>query len=104
MPARPANPTVHQAALALATVGPAGAHVDVHADTARPPAPDVTVTFSAEPESPTAGNTALRVVLPAGIDPTAVTTADSDSRLSGGGALHPRRDHAEAGDEKGGEE
>ncbi|MEO3779490.1 DUF1775 domain-containing protein [Micromonospora sp. B11E3] len=57
----------------LLTTGPASAHVEVSADKARAGATDSVLTFVAESESTTAGITALRVILPAGIAPTDVT-------------------------------
>ncbi|WP_221623282.1 DUF1775 domain-containing protein, partial [Micromonospora globispora] len=57
----------------LLTAGPASAHVEVSADKAKAGATDSELTFVAESESTTAGITALRVVLPAGIKPADVT-------------------------------
>ncbi|MCW3845003.1 DUF1775 domain-containing protein [Micromonospora yasonensis] len=57
----------------LLTAGPASAHVEVSADKAQAGATDSVLTFVAESESTTAGITALRVVLPAGIKPADVT-------------------------------
>lgn len=56
----------------LVTAGPASAHVEVSADKAVAGAQDAALTFVAESESTTAGITALRVVLPAGIAPADV--------------------------------
>lgn len=57
----------------LLMAGPASAHVEVSADKAKAGATDSVLTFVAESESTTAGITALRVVLPAGIKPADVT-------------------------------
>ncbi|MER7757023.1 DUF1775 domain-containing protein [Kitasatospora sp. NPDC097643] len=66
--------TVLAGALALAT--PAFAHVEVKADNAQALATNVTLDFSAEAESTTAGITSVRVVLPAGIAPADVALAE----------------------------
>lgn len=60
-------------AVLLLTTAPASAHVEVSADKARAGATGSVLTFVAESESTTAGITALRVVLPAGIKPADVT-------------------------------
>ena len=54
------------AAVLLATVAPAFAHVQVSADKPQAGATDVTVQFSAESESDTAGAKTVQVVLPDG--------------------------------------
>jgi uncharacterized protein YcnI len=59
-------------AVVAGLAGPASAHVEVSADKAQAGATDVTVSFSAESESKTAGITSLRVVLPDGIKPADV--------------------------------
>jgi hypothetical protein len=61
------------AAVVAAMAGPASAHVAVSADKPQAGATDVTVTFSAEAESRSAGIVSLRVVLPAGIAPGEVS-------------------------------
>lgn len=53
--------------------GPALAHVEVKADNARAGAENVTLTFTGEAESATAGIASERVVLPAGLAPGDVT-------------------------------
>ncbi|MFF0474940.1 DUF1775 domain-containing protein [Streptomyces sp. NPDC004284] len=60
-------------AASVALAGPAFAHVEVEAEGARALAENVTLSFSAESESPTEGITKLEVVLPAGITPADVT-------------------------------
>jgi uncharacterized protein YcnI len=60
----------------VATATPAFAHVEVEADKAQALAENVTISFDAESESNTLGITALRVVLPEGIDPTDVSYAE----------------------------
>lgn len=75
------------AALAL-TGGPASAHVEIKADKAQAGATDVTITFSAENESTTAGIVSVRVALPAGIAPTDVTYVSGPA----GWALAPAAD------------
>jgi uncharacterized protein YcnI len=57
----------------MMTAAPAAAHVEVSADKAQAGATEVTVSFSAESESPTLGIVSLQVSLPAGIAPTDVT-------------------------------
>jgi len=61
------------AAVLLATVAPAFAHVQVSADKPQAGATDVTVQFSAESESDTAGAKTVQVVLPDGIAPAQVS-------------------------------
>ncbi|WP_395298254.1 DUF1775 domain-containing protein [Kitasatospora hibisci] len=61
----------------LTLASPAFAHVEVESDGARALATDVTIAFSAEAESTTAGVTALRVVLPEGIAPADVTLTEA---------------------------
>ncbi|WP_327342294.1 DUF1775 domain-containing protein [Streptomyces europaeiscabiei] len=63
------------AALALCT--PASAHAEVQSDTARALAENVTLAFTSEAESATAGFTRVRVVLPDDIAPGDVTLADA---------------------------
>jgi hypothetical protein len=77
--------------------GPAWAHVEVEADKPRAGAEDVTLTFTGEAESSTAGITSERVVLPPGIAVADVAlmkapkgwefTAGSDGFTVGGTAL-----------------
>ncbi|MFJ1735657.1 DUF1775 domain-containing protein [Streptomyces sp. NPDC088254] len=54
---------------------PASAHAGVEADAPRALARNVTLTFTSEAESDTAGFTRVRVVLPKGIEPGEVTLA-----------------------------
>lgn len=61
------------AVASLAIAGPARAHVSVSADRPEAGAAGVTLTFSAESESGSAGISSLRVVLPAGIRPDQVS-------------------------------
>jgi uncharacterized protein YcnI len=56
----------------LALANPAMAHVEVSADKPQAGATDVTVTFTAEAESNSAGVSGLQIVLPAGISPAEV--------------------------------
>ncbi|MFD9219427.1 DUF1775 domain-containing protein [Streptomyces sp. NPDC060064] len=56
----------------LAVAGPAAAHVEVTASDERALAKDVTLTFTSEAESDTAGIAKLQIVLPEGIAPDAV--------------------------------
>ncbi|MFD3683003.1 DUF1775 domain-containing protein, partial [Streptomyces sp. NPDC058613] len=77
--------------------GPAAAHAGVTASDPRALAENVTLTFTSEAESDTAGIAELRVVLPKGIAPDAVTlkeapeewklTATPDGYAIGGAAL-----------------
>lgn len=77
--------------------GPAAAHAEVTASDPRALAENVTLNFTSEAESDTAGITELRVVLPNGIAPDAVTlkdaprewklTATPDGYAIGGAAL-----------------
>ncbi|WP_051807121.1 DUF1775 domain-containing protein [Streptomyces sp. NRRL F-2664] len=77
--------------------GPAAAHAGVSASDPRALAEHVTLSFTSEAESDTAGITGLRVVLPQGIAPGAVTlkeapgdwklTVTSDGFSVGGAAL-----------------
>ncbi|MFE2145617.1 DUF1775 domain-containing protein [Streptomyces sp. NPDC059456] len=79
------------------TAGPAAAHTEVTASDPRALAENVTLSFTAEAESDTAGVSELRVVLPKGIAPDAVTlkdapkewklTATPDGYAVGGAAL-----------------
>ncbi|MFD6877293.1 MULTISPECIES: DUF1775 domain-containing protein [unclassified Streptomyces] len=57
--------------------GPAAAHAGVTASDPRALAENVTLTFSSEAESDTAGIAELRVVLPTGIAPDAVTLKEA---------------------------
>jgi hypothetical protein len=57
----------------LGLAGPAFAHVEVSADKTTAGAHDVTLTFNGEAERTDAGIKAERVVLPQGIDPSAVS-------------------------------
>ncbi|PWK64539.1 uncharacterized protein YcnI [Streptomyces sp. CG 926] len=57
--------------------GPAAAHAEVTASDPRALAENVTLSFSSEAESETAGISELRVVLPKGIAPDAVTLKDA---------------------------
>ncbi|MFI1396945.1 DUF1775 domain-containing protein [Streptomyces sp. NPDC020681] len=70
---------VATAALAtvLAVAGPAAAHAHVTASDARALAKNVTLTFSSEAESETAGIAKLQVVLPEGIAPDAVSLKEA---------------------------
>ena len=65
--------TAGGAAVVAVWAGPAFAHVEVRADKAQAGASDVTLSFNAESESPSAGIVSLRVVLPAGIAPQDVS-------------------------------
>ncbi|MGE7385161.1 DUF1775 domain-containing protein [Streptomyces sp. NPDC004126] len=77
--------------------GPAAAHAEVSASDPRALAENVTLSFTSEAESDTAGITELRVVLPQGIAPDAVSlkeapkdwklTATPDGYSVGGAAL-----------------
>ncbi|MFJ7586873.1 DUF1775 domain-containing protein [Streptomyces sp. NPDC097617] len=77
--------------------GPAAAHAEVTASDPRALAENVTLSFTSEAESETAGISELRVVLPEGIAPDAVTlkdapkewklTATADGYAIGGPAL-----------------
>ncbi|MFE2528936.1 DUF1775 domain-containing protein [Streptomyces sp. NPDC059382] len=77
--------------------GPAAAHAEVTASDPRALAENVTLSFTSEAESDTAGIAELRVVLPKGIGPDAVTlkeapkewklTATPDGYAIGGAAL-----------------
>ncbi|KPI12827.1 nuclear export factor GLE1 [Actinobacteria bacterium OV450] len=79
------------------TAGPAAAHTEVTASDPRALSENVTLSFTAEAESDTAGISELRVVLPKGITPDAVTlkeapeewklTATPDGYTVGGTAL-----------------
>jgi uncharacterized protein YcnI len=68
--------TAATATAVLLTAGPASAHVEVESDRAQALAENVEIKFEAESESDTAGITQIRVVLPEGIDPSAVTYGD----------------------------
>ncbi|WP_371594151.1 DUF1775 domain-containing protein [Streptomyces virginiae] len=57
--------------------GPAAAHAEVTASDPRALAENVTLSFTSEAESETAGISELRVVLPQGIAPDAVTLKDA---------------------------
>ena len=81
---------------------PALAHVEVKADKAQAGAQNVTLTFTGEAESVTAGIVSERVVLPEGINPADVRlgkapkgwklTAGADGVTAAGPALKPRQD------------
>jgi hypothetical protein len=60
-------------AAALVAGSPASAHVEVAADNPKAGATNVTLTFTGEAESATAGIAAERVVLPAGMSPSGVS-------------------------------
>ncbi|NUK02832.1 DUF1775 domain-containing protein [Streptomyces lunaelactis] len=60
-------------AAAVGIAAPASAHVEVEAEGARALAENVTLDFTAESESPSAGITKLEVILPPGIVPADVT-------------------------------
>ncbi|MEV7558318.1 DUF1775 domain-containing protein [Streptomyces sp. NPDC089795] len=60
-----------------AAAGPAAAHAEVTASDPRALAENVTLSFTSEAESETAGISELRVVLPKGIAPDAVTLKDA---------------------------
>ncbi|MCX5270051.1 MULTISPECIES: DUF1775 domain-containing protein [Streptomyces] len=82
--------------------GPAAAHAEVSASDARALAENVTLSFTSEAESESAGIAELRVVLPKGIAPDAVVlkeapkewklTATPDGYTVGGPALVPGTD------------
>ncbi|KJY20903.1 MULTISPECIES: DUF1775 domain-containing protein [Streptomyces] len=82
--------------------GPAAAHAEVSASDPRALAENVTLSFTSEAESDSAGITELRVVLPQGIAPDAVTlkeapenwklTATPDGYSVGGAALETGTD------------
>ncbi|CAM5655687.1 DUF1775 domain-containing protein [Streptomyces avidinii] len=59
------------------TAGPAAAHAEVTASDPRALAENVTLSFTSEAESDSAGIAELRVVLPKGIAPDAVTLKDA---------------------------
>ncbi|TJZ99998.1 DUF1775 domain-containing protein [Actinacidiphila oryziradicis] len=94
------------AAAALAAVfaaaGPAAAHTEVTASKAQALAENVTLTFTNEAESDSSGFSKIRIVLPAGITPDAVTVKDApkgwklrptaDGYTVGGPALAPGKD------------
>jgi len=61
--------------LALAPAGPAGAHIEVHAEGAQAGTGPVTLSFSAESESPTVGIVGVKTQLPPGIEPGDVSLA-----------------------------
>ncbi|MFI5938457.1 DUF1775 domain-containing protein [Actinoplanes sp. NPDC051494] len=63
----------------LALAGPAAAHVEVEADKDTAGATDVTLSFSGEAESTSAGIKSERVVLPDGIAPADVTLVKAPS-------------------------
>jgi hypothetical protein len=65
--------------LGAVVAGPAWAHVEVSADNPRAGATDVTVTFTGEAESTSAGISSERVVLPTGIKPADVRLAKAPS-------------------------
>jgi len=85
------------AAVVAVWAAPAAAHVEVSADKAQAGATDVTLTFTAESESTSAGVVAMQVVLPHGIAPADVTyvsgpkgwtlTPTTDGYTVGGPAL-----------------
>jgi hypothetical protein len=84
-------------ALVAVWAAPAVAHVEVSADKTLAGATDVTLTFTAESESTSAGVVSMQVVLPAGIAPADVTyvsgpkgwkfTRNADGYTVGGPAL-----------------
>jgi Domain of unkown function (DUF1775) len=86
----------------IALAGPALAHVEVSADRTTAGATDVTLRFHGEGENPSAGITAERVVLPAGIAPADVSpvraprgwrfTRGADGFTVAGTALKPGTD------------
>jgi uncharacterized protein YcnI len=94
------------AAAALAAVfaaaGTAAAHTEVTASKAQALAENVTLTFTNEAESDSAGFSKIRIVLPAGITPDAVTVKDAPKGWKlrptahgytvGGPALAPGKD------------
>jgi uncharacterized protein YcnI len=90
------------AAVMLTTAAPAFAHVQVSADKPQAGATDVTVQFSAESESTTAGARMVQVQLPDGIPPAAVSyvsgpagwtlTHTADGYLVGGNTLAVHKD------------
>ncbi|MFF3018528.1 DUF1775 domain-containing protein [Streptomyces sp. NPDC057939] len=94
---RPALGAVGALVLLGLAAGPAAAHAGVTASDPRALAENVTLTFESEAESDTAGIAELRVVLPTGIAPDAVTlkeapkdwklTATPDGYAIGGPAL-----------------
>ena len=61
--------------LTLATAGTADAHIEVHAEGAQAGTGPVTLSFSAESESPTVGIVGVKTQLPAGIQPGDVSLA-----------------------------
>lgn len=70
---RSAAMTAIALAAGLALASPASAHVEVEAEGASALAENVTLAFTAESESSSAGITKLEVILPEGIKPTDVT-------------------------------
>ncbi|MEV0807646.1 DUF1775 domain-containing protein [Micromonospora sp. NPDC050200] len=72
-------------AIAVALAAPASAHVEVVADKPQAGARDVTITFTGEAESTSAGIQSERVVLPSGISPQQVRLAKAPTgwKLSG---------------------
>ncbi|MFK4221990.1 DUF1775 domain-containing protein [Streptomyces sp. NPDC019890] len=84
--------TAFAATAALATVlavaGPAAAHVEVNASDPRALAKNVTLTFTSEAESDTAGIAKLQIVLPEGITPDAVSLKEAPA----GWKLTPSKD------------
>ncbi|TKA00613.1 DUF1775 domain-containing protein [Actinacidiphila oryziradicis] len=89
-------------AAVFAAAGPAAAHTEVTASRAQALAENVTLTFTNEAESDSAGFTKIRIVLPAGITPDAVTVKEApkgwklrptaDGYTVGGPALAPGKD------------
>ncbi|MER7733927.1 DUF1775 domain-containing protein [Streptomyces erythrochromogenes] len=74
---RPAFTAVCAAVVVGVAAGPAAAHAGVTASDPRALAENVTLSFTSEAESDTAGIAELRVVLPKGIAPDAVTLGDA---------------------------
>ncbi|MGI5403606.1 DUF1775 domain-containing protein [Streptomyces sp. CA-135486] len=64
-------------AAVLAVAGPAAAHAEVNASDPRALAQNVTLTFTSEAESDTAGIAKLQIVLPEGITPDAVSLKEA---------------------------
>ncbi|MFE5723989.1 DUF1775 domain-containing protein [Streptomyces erythrochromogenes] len=74
---RPAFTAVCAVVAVGLAAGPAAAHAEVTASDPRALAENVTLSFTSEAESDTAGIAELRVVLPKGIAPDAVTLKDA---------------------------
>ncbi|WP_405791545.1 YcnI family protein [Streptomyces sp. NBC_00029] len=74
---RPVVAAVGSLVLLGIAAGPAAAHAEVSASDPRALAENVTLSFTSEAESDTAGITELRVVLPDGITPDAVTLKEA---------------------------